>query len=377
MTTSPRWLTSTATAVVLAITFGASLPAFAQSATQAPASNPASGGGPQAAQNSGGGAVKIAMRNVDFHLTDRIIMHMASLNGKLTPTKEFPIFDDKNSFALDVDSASVVVSAAALTSDLNDYVFSAADAPLKKLEVTTQGNQLIVKGLLVSKGGIPFETGGTVSATPDGKIRVHTVKVKALKLEVKGLMDMLGLDTQKLIDTKKVPGVATDKDDLILDPEQILPPPAMRGHLTNIHVENGAIAMTFGPEQSKAGQKTETIPTSCGGANYIQFRGNTIRFGKLTMSDADLELLDDAPADAFDFAMDHYQDQLVAGYIKATKAGGMCAYMKDYNKVTHAPATKKRGAAKPQGSNNAAPTANANTAKAPVPKPVPTPVPKN
>lgn len=120
MTTSPRWLTSTATAVVLAITFGASLPAFAQSATQAPASNPASGGGPQAAQNSGGGAVKIAMRNVDFHLTDRIIMHMASLNGKLTPTKEFPIFDDKNSFALDVDSASVVVSAAALTSDLND-----------------------------------------------------------------------------------------------------------------------------------------------------------------------------------------------------------------------------------------------------------------
>lgn len=299
------------------------------------------------------------MRNVDFHLTDRIIIHMASLNGKLTPTKEFPIFDDKQSFSLDVDSASLIVSTTALTNDLNDYVFSAPGAPLKKLEVTTQGNQLIMKGLLVSKGGIPFESDGTLSVTPDGKIRVHTTKVKALKLEVKGLMDMLGLDTQKLIDTKKVPGVATDKDDLILDPEQILPPPAMRGHLTSIQVQNGAIAMTFGPGQlNKAGQKTETIPTSCGGANYIQFRGNTIRFGKLTMSDADLELLDETPADPFDFAMDHYQDQLVAGYIKATKAGGMCAYMKDYNKASHSSAAKKHGAAKPQGSSSAAPISN-------------------
>ncbi len=358
MTTSSRCLLRLALLAVAA-TGAASLPAFAQDAAHAPASNSAPGNGVQSAQNpAGGGPVKIAMRNVDFHLTDHITMHMASLNGRLTPTKEFPVFDDKNSFALDVDSASVVVSAAALTSDLNDYVFAAADAPLKKLEVTTQGNQLIVKGLLVSKGGIPFETGGTVSVTPDGKIRVHTTKVKALKLEVKGLMDMLGLDTQKLIDTKKVPGVATDKDDLILDPEQILPPPAMRGHLTNIQVENGAIAMTFGPEQSKAGQKADTIPTSCGGANYIQFRGNTIRFGKLTMSDADLELLDETPADPFDFAMDQYQDQLVAGYIKATKAGGMCAYMKDYNKVPHGPAGKKRSAVKSHTSHSAAPTTN-------------------
>ncbi len=51
-------------------------------------------------------------------------------------------------------------------------------------------------------------------------------------------MDMLGLDTAKLIDTKKLTGITVDKDDLILDPEQILPPPAMRGRLSSIQVEN-------------------------------------------------------------------------------------------------------------------------------------------
>jgi hypothetical protein len=223
---------------------------------------------------------------------------------------------------------------------------------LKKLSVEIKGDQMVVKGLLVSKGGVPFETDGTVSATADGKIRVHTAKVKALKVEVKGLMDLLGLDTQKLIDTKKVPGVSADKDDLILDPELILPPPTMRGHLTGIRVENGAIALAFGPPASE--QKQEGIATTCGGQNYIQFRGGSIRFGKLTMADTDIQLLDMTPNDPFDFAIDHYQDELVAGYIKVTKAGGMCAYMPDYNKMPHT-RTSRRASAKPAaaGSNTA------------------------
>jgi hypothetical protein len=294
------------------------------------------------------------MKNVEFHLTDGIVVHIIALNGKLTPIKgDFPIFDDKQSFAVDVESATIIVSPQTLTNDLNDYVFAAKDAPLKKLTAEIKDNQLVVKGLLVSKGGVPFETDGTVSATPDGKIRVHTTKVKALKLEVKGLMDMLGLDTQKLIDTQKVPGVSTDKDDLILDPEQILPPPVMRGHLTGIRIENGAIALAFGPPASE--QKEEGLSTSCGGQNYLQFRGGTIRFGKLTMADTDLELLDLSPKDPFDFAIDHYQDELVAGYIKATKAGGMCAYMQDYNKVSHgAPSRSRRASTKPAAADTGA-----------------------
>ncbi len=333
-------------------------PAAAQNAgkiAKASASAPQSQSSqPQTAQAPATGpSVKTGMKNVALHLTGGIVVHIVALNGSLTPIQgAFPDFDDKQSFAVDVDSATITMTPQTLANDLNDFVFAASDAPLKKLSVEIQGDQLAVKGLLASKGGVPFETIGTLSATPGGRIRVHTTKVKALKIEVKGLMDLIGLDTQKLIDTKKVPGVETDKDDLILDPQLILPPPTMRGHLTGIRIENGAVALAFGPPASE--QTQEGIATSCGGRNYIQFRGGSIRFGKLTMSDTDLELIDMSPNDPFDFSLDQYQEELVAGYIKATKAGGMCAYMQDYNKLPH-PAHSRSNHANAKPATNPAP----------------------
>jgi hypothetical protein len=277
-------------------------------------------------------AVRVGMKNVDFHLTDTIIVHISALNGKLTPKPgQIPVFDDKESFGLDVDSANITVSMTALTNDLNEYVFAKANAPLKKLNVTTKGKELVVKGLLVSKGGVPFETSGTLAVTPEGMIRVHTTKVKALKLPVKGLMDLLGVDTADVLNTKKVEGVTVDKDDLILDPGKILPPPEMKGHLASVDVENQAIVLEFkSPEQSEA---QTAVTSSCGGRNYLAFKGGSVRFGKLTMSDTDLELIDSDPADPFDFAIDHYKDQLVAGYEKMTRKGGLCVHMPDYNKI--------------------------------------------
>jgi hypothetical protein len=197
----------------------------------------------QQAQAPGAGgstAVRTAMKNVDFHLTDRIVVHIATLDGWLAPQQGgIAVLDDKNSFALDVNSASITMTPATLSSDMNDFIFARPDAPIKKLSTSAKGNELTIKGLLVSKGGVPFETSGTISATPEGMIRVHSTKVKALKVPVKGLMDLFGLDTQDLLSTKKVPGVSIDKNDLILDPARILPPPQITGHLASIQIENG------------------------------------------------------------------------------------------------------------------------------------------
>jgi hypothetical protein len=285
-------------------------------------------------------AVRIGMKNVEYHLTDRIIVHIAALGGRMKPKPgEIPVFDDKQSFTIDVDSANVTISMTALTNDLNDYVFAKPGAPLKKLSASTQGKQLVVKGLLVSKGGIPFETDGTLSITPEGMIRVHTTKVTALHLPVKGLMDMLGLDTASLLSTKKVGGVSVDKDDLILDPGKILPPPELNGHLVSVEVENNAIVLAFKPSDGAA--KQTALPSSCGGRNYLSFKGGSVRFGKLTMSDTDLELIDSDPADPFDFSIDHYQDQLDAGYSKMTRKGGLCVHIPDFNKIRQSPKPKE------------------------------------
>ena len=280
------------------------------------------------------------MKNLNYHLTDKIIIHIVSLDGRLTPKPDQMVaFDDRQSFEINVSSASATLNTTSLTNDLNDYVFAKPDAPLKKLVATIEGDQLTVKGLLVSKGGIPFSTTGTLAVTPEGMIRVHTTKVAALHLPVKGLMDMLGLDTAKLVDTKMVEGVAVDKNDLILDPRVILPPPQLHGRLTNIKIENGQIAVAFAGNEAKESQPPLT--NNCGARNYLQLKGGTVRFGSVTMSPADLVLLDMEPADPFDFAMDHYKEQLVAGFSKMTPQGGFCVHVPDYNKINRRASGKK------------------------------------
>jgi hypothetical protein len=49
------------------------------------------------------------------------------------------------------------------------------------------------------------------------------------------------------------------------------------------------------------------------------------------MTATDLELVDMDPSDPFDFSVEHWNDQLVAGYSKTTAARGLKAHMPDYN----------------------------------------------
>ncbi len=48
----------------------------------------------------------------------------------------------------------------------------------------------------------------------------------------------------------------------------------------------------------------------------MAFEGNRMQFGKLTMVDADMMLIDMDPADPLDFFLEHYRDQLASGYTK-------------------------------------------------------------
>jgi len=273
------------------------------------------------------GRVRAEMHNVLYHFTDSISVHIAQLEGELVPTQTngLPIFDDPNSFTLAIQSAQISVNTDALASVLNQYAFSAADAPLKGIRVTTQGNKIKIRGRLHSKGDFPFESEGSLSVTPQGEIRVHTEKIKAAHLPVKGLMDLLGETISKLIDTKKVRGVRAQGDDLFLAPSEVFPPPHIQGRLSSIVIQGNEIVQVYGSTMK---------PWASLAGNYMAYRGAQLRFGKLTMSNTDLILLDLDPQDPFDFYLDHYKDQLVAGYTKITHTFGLRTYFRDYNKLT-------------------------------------------
>jgi hypothetical protein len=295
-------------------------------------SGPAPAEGAPSAKDS----VRVAMKNVMYHFTDDIAVHIVSVQGALVPTRppQIVVFDDKTSFLLNLDYAEIAMSCDSLAHALNQRVFGAADAPIKDVSIQSKANTLIVKGKLHQKGNVAFETVGTISATADGRVRLHAEKVRAAHLPVKGLMDLLGIEIADVINAKKVQGVAVEKDDLLLDTAEILPPPRIRGKVSAVRIQGNDIILTFGTRLS-------VKLTSAVSGNYMAYRDNELRFGKLTMHDTDMILIDMNPQDPFDFYLDHYKDQLVAGYSKTTLTDGLRVYMRDYNKLRRGSSTSK------------------------------------
>ena len=285
---------------------------------------------PASSANSGddGGQVQVQMRNVMYHYTDNVVVHLRMVAGALVPTTpgHMPVFDDKNSFTLQISAAEIGMDPQALANVLNSTVFAEKDAPLKDLAISIEKEKLKIKGKLHNKGDVSFETQGELSATPDGKIRLHAEKIRALHLPVKGLMDLFGLDIADLIKSGKVRGVRVEKDDLILDPGEILPPPRITGRVTSIRLEGNNIVQVFGDLKAQ-----KWMPVAA--RNYMAYRGSHLQFGKLIMNDTDMLIVDPDPRDPFDFYLDHYKEQLVAGYTKTTTVFGLRVYMVDFNKL--------------------------------------------
>lgn len=272
------------------------------------------------------GRVHAEMRNIVYHYTKAITVHIVHLEGELVPTEQagLPVFEDPNSFFMDIRSAELTISTAALADILNQYAFASANAPIKAIRVSSSGERLTIEGRL-RKGDVPFESAGSLAVTSDGEIRVHTEKIKALHLPVKGLMDLLGENIAKLINMKQVRGIRAEGDDLILSPSELFPPPHIRGKITSITIRGNEITQKYG------GPPEPTIQMS---GNYMAYRGARLQFGKLTMNDTDLTLIDLDPQDPLDFYLDYYWGQLAAGYSKITPSFGLVSYFRDYNKLT-------------------------------------------
>jgi hypothetical protein len=284
-------------------------------------------------------AVQTQMANVTFRFSDAVMVEIKSLNGVLVPLgkNEFPVFDDKTSFNLRISTAEIAIDSSNLASLLNTYVFAGPHSSLTELSVIVEKGHLKVKGKLHDKGAIPFEMEGILSPAPEGKLRLHSEKIKALHVPVKGLIDLFGIDLGGLIKEGKVPGIEAQADDLILDLERILPPPHIEGKVASVRIEGDKIIQIFGDSGANSVKNIRS-------GNYIAFKNSRLRFGKLVMSDADMILIDVAPRDPLDFFLDHYKEQVAAGYTKITPDFGLRVFIKDYNKLhpANAPAVNDK-----------------------------------
>lgn len=296
------------------------LPMVGGFATRARARTPA-----RAAVSPG---VHVDMRNVDLHMSGDILLRVRSLRGRFVPTRAGGVanLDDSASYVVAVEAGETAIAASTLNRIMNERVFAPGpvhgEPPVKNLVVTVEDGMVKQKGKLDKKIDLPFSVKASLEPTPDGKIRVHSTSIKSvLGLPVKGLMKIFGLEMDDMLKVEPGRGVTVDDNDFIIDPATMLPPPHLRGRITAVRIEGNDIVQVFG----------DGARSPRGARNHIYWQGGSLRFGKLTMVDTDLELIDQDQTDAFDFSVNRYNDMLVAGYSKNTPDLGLKTYMPDYN----------------------------------------------
>jgi hypothetical protein len=274
---------------------------------------------------------QVQFQNVDFFVDPQIPLRIHRLRGTMRSKKGGMVFfDDKTSYIITLDAAEVGLSPRDLSVLLNKYVFGYPGAPLRRMQISISGNEIVQKGILRKVVDVPFEIRASLSVTPDGLIRIHPTRTELMGMHVDGLMKALGLALDEIINIRKARGATLKGNDIYLNPSKILPPPAFEGRLTGVRVTSTEVVQTFGAAGVEPPALTVPDPNA---QNYMYYHGGTLRFGKLVLLEADMLLTELDPGDSFRFNLDRYKEQLLAGYVKSLPSMGLEVFMRDVDKL--------------------------------------------
>jgi len=284
------------------------------------------------------GLTREVIKNVDIHPDDLLVYRIRTIRGTLLRRYKSspPMFDDKRSFILNIESGVIGLKMDTLSNLMNNYVFAYTGAPLKDFQFSVEGNEIKATGKVHKLVDLPFEVKGELSATPDGKIRIHPTSVKAEGLPIKGFLHLFGIELDDVIKAREARGLKFDGDDLIVDPERGGPPPMIRGKVTAVQIVGDEVIVIFGGSRNLSAPQIARLAKSHSGGNYVSFRGGVLRFGKMTMTNSDIQVVDANAKDPLDFSVDHFNRQMIAGYSKITPHGGLVAHVPDYYRVRRA-----------------------------------------
>jgi hypothetical protein len=276
----------------------------------------------------------VEMRNVDLHIDLSNVMRVRSLRGQVVPLPGAVAWlDQVTSFSIRATSGEATLDGHAVAALLNEIAFHYPGTPIRNVSVRIESGNTVLNGVLHKGVDIPFEMTAVPVLQPDGLIKLHPSRLRILGVNGLALMHAIGLHLSKLMDLSGARGVTVKGDDLYLDPLKVLPPPFILGRVGAVRIEGALLVQTFVKTADDSVFGSYVVPDT-GSRNFVYFRGGTIRFGRLTMTDTDLLIHDSDERDPLDMYLLEYKKQLVAGYTKTMADGGVRAWMVDYNKLS-------------------------------------------
>jgi hypothetical protein len=266
-----------------------------------------------------GAVTKIYAHNLRLHQGPDFRVYIRWLSGQLTPSHAGvnPSFDDPESFYLNISNGVLRAN----IGDIDNYLNSKLhDAPLRGIKMSGTGDQVKITGTLHKIITLPVELSGVLEPATDNRIQIHVTKIDVLKVPFKALLGKLNLTASSFVGSQKIEGVEVVGNDIYFDPGQLLPPPHIRGKLTRLSMSSPDVEAVYGEAANDVARVEQW-------RNFLRLKDGTLDFGKLTMHDVDLIMIDITQDAWFDLDLANYQAQLVKGYTRMTPEAGLQIFM--------------------------------------------------
>jgi hypothetical protein len=214
--------------------------------------------------------------------------------------------------------------------DIGQYINSSiTNSPLKHVTLLADGANLKLTGTLHKVVPLPVQVIASIGAAAGNQVRIHILKIDVLKMPVKLLLGLFHVSTADLVKTN-VDGLKIDGNDLILDTSKLLPPPHIRGQLTDVSVQSPDVQAVYG----NAAQDVERVELW---RNFLSLDGGTLDFGSLSMHPVKIMMIDISRNPWFDLDLANYSQQFASGYTRMTSDSGLQIFMPDLRDIPAKP----------------------------------------
>lgn len=280
---------------------------------------------------------RFVMRDVELVMPDGLL-RVRHLEGTVVSVVAGlpPAIDKPDAYEIHVEQAEVGVDIATLNGLMSaSHSRSGAKTPLASADFSTEGDLLVITGARP----VPFVLKTSVSVDPQGRLTLAVVDLKALGIQTKGILDVLKLKLEDLVDVSNERGVTIDGDVIFVDPLTSMPAPRLTAKITGVNVEPDGLVLRLGatgttnpqdPAQTSARDAADTDGSSL---NFLHYSGGTVSQGNLVLHETDLWLVDLDPEDPLRIDIAAIPAQVAAGYTKSAANGQMTTFIPDANQI--------------------------------------------
>ena len=277
-------------------------------------------------RDSGAENVSIYIENVNFDVVENIGFYIEKLSASLEPKVmgQPVVFDDVESFTINVHNGTVVLSPQVITDLFNKHILDYWPRPLDELTITTKDDYLEVDGDLKLWSWfpgiwLPTNLGGNIVLNADNKLVYEIDDVRVLGIPLYGLLSAVFIDLDLLLSIDREGAQLVDSV-LELDHTAVFPPPTLAGRLASASLDSDGLRLVFADNEAATFNKPHVESDS-----YLWMQSGDPRLFGIVVVNGGVQVVSEDTSKPLRFNLYGYRKQVAAGTLKMAKNGDIIA----------------------------------------------------